>query len=58
MFYASLSGSTINYSVGTLAGPFSQRQTAENYCKFKNRHYKIGDIPESWACWRVEESSI
>ena len=52
-----LSGSTINFSVGTLAKPFSQRQTAENYqFQTENRHYKIGAfsgcLPDR-ACWRV-----
>ena len=54
MFYASLSGSKINYSCGTLKGPFSQKKTAENYCAFKNRFYKMGQIPPEWANWALE----
>ena len=54
MFYASLSGTSIDYSCGTLEGPFDNHDDAQDFCDMKNAMLIERGIPSDAACWHIE----
>lgn len=54
MFYAALSGEAIDYSVGTLEGPFTEYDDAQDFCDMKNVSLLKHGIPSDVAFWHVE----
>ena len=54
MFYASLVGSSIDYSCGTMEGPFDDEIDAQDYCDMKNSTLQQAGIPSECACWIIE----
>ena len=56
MFYASLSGTSIDYSCGTMIGPFGDRESAQDVCDMKNTTLCDAGIPSAEAWWSVSPS--
>ena len=54
MFYAALSGEAIDYSVGTLEGPFTDYDDCVDFCDAKNADLMDRGIPSDVASWHVE----
>ena len=54
LFYASLVGDSVDYSCGTLEGPWTDEQDAQDYCDARNSQLAHAGIPSANAFWIVE----
>ena len=54
MYYASLSGSSIDYSCGTLEGPFDDYKDAQDFCDKENLSLIESGLLSDEAFWTVE----
>lgn len=54
LFYASLKGSSIDYSCGTLYGPWTNEEEAQEFCDMKNSSLADAGIPSAEAYWIIE----
>ena len=55
MYYASLIGSSIDYSCATMEGPFDDTDACGDYCDERNSQLRERGIPSSEAHWVIED---